>query len=716
MSAAPPKGSHGAGARRVRYAAQAALLALAITACCGFALVIAHRFPVVFDVTSTREHRLSARAERVLGSLPGPYEIVIVVNGAGLDPRAAQRTQDVLESMQRASRNLTVTTLDVSSAAGATDLDRTLTRLVSRYTGDFERHRKALAAVEGAATDMGADLSALSDSLLGASATVSGMDANAATLRAFLDRSAAFCRASMKDIADGVRDAAAQSRGSIGRTPVPAVDEAVRAARKPLAALLAEMPGMAESLGALAGSTATTVPEELRSRARSMLASAGSIRDAASRAVASLDDLPRLPIAAAARTLERQGAAIVIGPPGSPRGGITAVDASALFPARTGTGGPSPDTRARAEETVLSGIDAVSSADTPIVVLVHGEAVRIAPDYAPYLTTWAERLRSRGIDIVEWATALDAEAPSTTMLDPKHLRPVVYVAVPTAAGTRDGAGRMVKLAGKIRGLVEGGASVLVSVNVSELPTTGQADPMVEFLKPLGIEADTARPLLEQTPAPTGRVVSSDILTTDPKAEHAVSGAIRGLSLRLLWPVPLRLSEHAGVVIQPIVTIENRQGSIWAESEWMAFRRVPFDQRSSIANPPAPDSPRDDAKGPWTVAAAVERSVSAGGSPAVPQRVVVVGSNGWFFDEVAQAQTLVYGRPTLFSPANAELFDAGLAWLVRHDTAISVSAQAQVEALIPNLSAGALSAIRWGLIGGLPVLILLVGAVWRLVRG
>lgn len=96
--------------------------------------------------------------------------------------------------------------------------------------------------------------------------------------------------------------------------------------------------------------------------------------------------------------------------------------------------------------------------------------------------------------------------------------------------------------------------------------------------------------------------------------------------------------------------------------------------------------------------------------------MVVSSNGWFFDEIAQATANVDGRAQLQLPGNAELFEACVWWLAHQDDRVATSAQADAVTLIPPMSQAKLGAIRWGLIAGLPLLILLMGIVWRVVRG
>jgi hypothetical protein len=97
--------------------------------------------------------------------------------------------------------------------------------------------------------------------------------------------------------------------------------------------------------------------------------------------------------------------------------------------------------------------------------------------------------------------------------------------------------------------------------------------------------------------------------------------------------------------------------------------------------------------------------------------VVVGSNTWFRDDIADAAEMVDNRVRLINPGNSELFESSVYWLARQDQSIGASPEASAVPVIPSdLSTGALSAIRWMLIAGLPVVILLAGAVWRVVRG
>lgn len=704
-----------AGNRRARFAVRSVVLLAAITVICVLCGFLASRFAYRLDATATREHQLSERTRKVLNGLQGPHELVVLVNGAGLDLTAARRTQDVLDSFGRASPSLRVTTIDASSTKGIAEIDQLLARLSERFASESERTRRGVEASGTGLTGIAESLGQLSDSLLSAGKLVDPEATGGTTLQKFFTDAAAICRVSGQDLSKAGTTARQQLSAMIGQTRIPATDEAVRTLRQPMNGVLTQLKAIAESLEALSAPNAQNVSAAVQDSSRRLLPQTNAIRDELRRQSAAMDDLPKLPIASVARLIEHSSAALVIGPSGSATGssqGIAGVDVSSLFPARAASGEAAPDVRARTEDLLAGAIASISTRNAPIIVLTHGTASKLGPDY-PMFSRLVERLRLRGVDVVEWPVAVEPEMPSMTKVNPAGERPLVFVMLPATADSQETAARMLKLSAAVKKLINDGKSLLISLNPSATQSVGAPDPLAEFLTPLGITAKTGLPLLQQFTTPTGRVVSADLTIIDPHDGHAISSSIRGLGTVLLWPIPLMLNTSGSSRVMPIISVENQSSSIWGESEWSEFRRVPPAQRSSLVNPPAPDASRDDPRGPWTVAACVERPVS---STSPTQRIVVVGSNGWFFDEVAAATGTVNNRPTLLAPGNAELFEASVFWLAHEDERLAAGPQAGTASLIPPLSEGRLSAIRWALIAGLPLIILILGAVWRLVRG
>jgi hypothetical protein len=216
-----------------------------------------------------------------------------------------------------------------------------------------------------------------------------------------------------------------------------------------------------------------------------------------------------------------------------------------------------------------------------------------------------------------------------------------------------------------------------------------------------------------------RIVASprvDIL--DPHADHPISKSIKDLRLRLQWPVTITANNPAsGVVVQPLVTVPAAgDGTLWTESEWQQFYNGVGQKQGDytlIANPPTKDSARDgSAPGAgWTLALAAE--VNAAGR--ARQRLVVVGANGWFLDNLTNAQGTVDGRPMTFFPGNLQLLESSVSWLAGQDDQILRSASVAATPIIPALSTAQQSWLRWLLVLVLPALVLAVGAAYRVFR-
>lgn len=708
-------------ARRVRYVFQTLALLLAVSAVCVLAIVISDRFPRRLDVTSTREHQLSERTGQLLRTLTGDYEVVVAANFSTIEPAHARRTQDVLDNFVRTSPRLRTTIIDVASGDGLAKLDALLARLAERFKSELAAQSSGVSAARTRAAGVADDLSSLSQRLLDAIPTSPATEKDE-PLRRFLRDSAAVCRVSAEEITKAIEASTLNLGSPNARADELSSDERIGLIRRPLSEVLSQIGKIGDNLDAVARSSDTAiVPTDVRIRAGNAAQLSTAIRRNLGEMLANLDDLPRTPVGAVARLLERSSAAVVIGPPGAARGGVTSIDLSSIYPTRfvppSGVAAPASasatiDLRARTEELLAGAIASLAKTDAPIVVFVHGRNVRMAPEFAPVAAV-VDRLRLRGIDAAEWASGLDAEPPVLSTINPNGDRPVVYVLISMAPGNADDAARFSKLAAAGKSLIDQGKRLLVCGVPSTLPGTGQRDPMVEFLAPLGISVDTGRPLLRQIQTPRGRVVSPDLFITDPMGDHAVSQAVRGLTVYLPWAIPVRTSSAVapGVTITPMLVTDSAGGSIWAEAEFVGFLQTPAAQQPLLINPPSPGNALDDSSGPWTLAAGIERAVGT-----TLQRVIVVGCNRWMAGDVIGAEASVEGRTVPAYPGNMELLEASIGWLGGQEGAITRSAQALAVARIPPMSGETLTALRWSLIGGLPLLILLLGAIWRLVRG
>lgn len=756
-----------ASSRRARYLLQTSVLLLAITAVCMFVVLLATRHPMRFDVTATRSHALSPRTTRILDGLQAPHEILVTTNAATIDPAALERTTDVLTAFRRASPNVRVSLIDVGAGAGGTaergqaELDDALSRLGERYRTELTTGTTGIVQTAVAVRAAVPEITAIGDQLQRANDGIPETDENAAAIKRFLSDSATVARVSVTELTESANRAETLAKGTIPHTPIPPVDTALRTLRSPLSAYLQQIEQISEGTLAIANSTAKGVPPQAKNAAAPLATALQKHRDRIARLVLDLDQLPRTPLPEATRVLMSTSAALVIAPPPPATGaspansnaaslrGVTALDIQSILPLRMSIGGaagdplgadgtstPRPDLRFRAEELFAGALATLSTPNAPIVCIVHGapETERLAPEYKP-LGALVQRLALRGIDMVEWPAAAVNEPPTAAIasLDPMRSRPVVYIVVPTNALSGEaGAMRSKKLAEAVGKLVQTGKPVLFSFNPSNLPAIGQKDPMAEPLAPLGVSVDTGHPLLMRLTNPAAgagapaNIVTPDLFITRTDSEHAVAAAAQSLRTYLSWALPMVIDPTAqsasGTTITPLITIP-ADPKIWGESEWLGFRQTPASQRPMLVNPPMPDSSRDDQEGPWVVAAAIERplvgAMATGGSVAnKTQRLIAVGSNGWFFDEFTQvaAGADASGRALLRNPGNLELFDACVSWLAGQEDLIARSAEAQSVATIPDLSRSTLMTLRWALILGMPLAVLGLGVLWRLMRG
>jgi hypothetical protein len=716
-----------AAIRRTRFALQTVALVFAVTACCAFAGILADRFPKRFDATATREHQLSPRTQTLLGSLKDDYELVVAANFSTLDQQAARRTQDVLDNFSRTSPHVQTTIIDVSSARGLIDLDAVMTRLIERFRPQLDKQRDGLdRAAQSTATHVAA-LGALSGHLLAIRDSVKETDPSGPGLLRLFTDFAAKCRTSAEDLSKAQTAAKEAVAAAQAATRTPATDEAVAALRRPVSESLELTGKIGETLDAITRNTDDKLlSTEIRSQSRAPREEANALRTQIGQSLAAIDDLPRTPVGAVLRLLERTSAAIVIGPPSdNARKAVTSVELSAIFPAR-GPGeqdGTHIDLRARTEELLSGAIASLARDDAPIVVLVHDFGKALGASQLPQARN-LQPLALRGVDFAEWPAGIDSAPPtpqSLAQLDPAHKRPIVYIVLSAGGGTAEAVARYAKLIHATKQLIAEGRRVLVCTSPSTTQSLGQADPMAEALEPLGIKLDSGRPLLHQQTGPRGRVVSSDTIVTDPRTTHPIAQSLRGLATYIPWAIPIAVAGNGGPGVQPIMVVDSSSRDVWAESEWIGFSQVPYDQQSMLVDPPAPDPTHDDifgcwpASAPtgWPIAMAIERAGKADGAAT---RAIVIGSNKWMSSEIIGAESDVNGRRVPAYPGNAELLDACVHWLAGQDSLISTSATAQEIPRIPALADSTLTALRWGLIGGLPLLVLLLGAIWRLIRG
>ncbi|CAN5845792.1 hypothetical protein BH11PLA1_BH11PLA1_14290 [soil metagenome] len=737
---APRAAPTGARGHRGRYVFQALVVAFAATMVAGLLLVVAHdgRAMERFDLTATRAHELSPQTRAILNNLRGPTRLVIAANFAQGDRQSVRRLRDVDANFARASDRLTVDEIDTARPEGVTRFEALMSELVEMERPLIDRHaaavNTALEALESTAAVF--DKAALANERMTDSSVASvardtkQSDSERTATIDKLKSNSGKVNALLHQLSDQLRSARQRGTKSLGEmvegVNVPKLPEAAAAARAALAGTMSPLTRLADEAEKLGRGEGQGADAAVKEESAALAARLALARDRAARALAALDNLPPLRVLAIASTLRRTQAALVIGPAdAAPAGGaatglrVTALPIDELLPAPRllgdGTVAPALDQRKQAEARLAAALVAMTGRPRPLVVIVQGLQEAESSLLKP-LSKFVETLAFRGIDTTEWSAAREQAVPAPIAQALAANRPVVFIVFSMRARTTQEATQLGLLTKATQMLIDDGRNVLLNVSPSSTAAAGATDGMVSFLKPLGLEVLSGKPLLYQAQANARRTVSASAVLTTPEASSDISAPLEGLALLLPWCSPMRLTPAPGVKSEAIVR-ERASASVWAESEWQVFMETES-QRAAPSRLPALDSPSDDAGSAgapgehwWTLAAALERQTRG-----ERQRIVVVGSNVWLFDAYAAAVTNVQGQEAQAYPGNWELALGSINWLAGREELIARGTEAEAIATIPNLSDGQLSSLRWGLTLGVPMLVLLIGAALRVLRG
>lgn len=720
MSTSPTTGS-----RRWRFALMTTVLLLAVGASTVIANLLAQKFAHRIDVTETGEHHLAPQTSKLLDSLDKPYRVVIAADFRQIDPRARERVADILEKFSRRSTNVRSVLLDTASPEGVSNYDTLLRDLIQRDAAPINASLESMRKASAEMTAIAAELNTKAIPTMGylrdrfepiakADKTTGQADAKPAktgTYEALQQRIAAL-QALAKDLTESAKattEPLAWDPNS-GRPPEIAapqhrLSEAVSAGKKLLTTLAGELSAF---------SKADTLAADARGLAGAALRGIEKLRDRAAVVTDDLARLPKLDIVRLADALKAPAAVLIVGPEG-----IAAIDPVSLFPPGElldAGGAPLADMRRKGEDLLATAISSLRNPIKPIVVLMHGESNEFL-DRAPLLDRARQRLALRGIDMLEWATAVNPPAPDISQLDPKGVRPVIYAVFSPAAwtasdnGGTSGAERAAKLAGALDAIAESGRPILLSLNPSPMPSYGQKDPIASVLERFSLIADSGRPILKESITPKGRIAETDLTVLGSRGDHPISQALGKLPVLLPWSVGIAPLPGSTPTWSPICQVQ-ADASTWAESNWLGLRKTRREDRPLVPDQPVFDKDKDSNTGPWTVVAAAERKFGDNST----QRLLVVGSNDWFIDPVLSATTTVDGREVSLFPGNVELLESGVYWLAGQDDLIARSPAAQSAPIVQPLEHRAIVMLRVAFLAGIPLLILGLGLIYRAMFG
>lgn len=735
----PQRPTRSAKARR-----RGALVLTGVAAVAGLVAVVllnilSLRFSYRFDVTATNEQSLSPRTQRILDRVTEPVEIVIAADLTQADARVRTRLVDTLRDLERDNANIKSTIINVANDDGRAQFKGVVQRLAERDRDMLRDQTAAIELARGSGTAIAGYLNdQLSSALLEVRSGVSPGTPESDRFRQALEQAAALARNTARDLTD----AATRTQDFLAQTiegeAVPATDRARDALAQGIDASVSQMGRLVGVLRALSASADARGPAA--DAAAALVPDLERRRDQANVVLESLRTLKRPDVLRVADALRAGSAVIVIGPRRADASSVAAIDAQALLPDSAWVnqaGLAHADLARRSEELLSTALGALVSPTRPIVVFVHSDPQAIL-DRAPIIDLLRTRLNMRGVDTLEWFDAGNLPSPSIAALDPDRRRPVVYVVLPpdssaqaASSGGDTGLKRAKGLVTTLEALVDDGRNVLLSLNPSIAPSFGDTDPFALLLDRFGLSAETGRPIITESVATGGRIAMSDrVVQSRGEGElNPIPGAIKGLPVVLAWPIaisPKDAPADTRVLQHPLLTIA-ADDRTWGESQWLTFWQTPRQQRGAGVNAPRYD------KGPdmnepgnawnsvatarvtpkeWVVAVAAERSrIGSAG-----QRMVVVGANGWFMDAFTSQMLEVDGRHMPAYPGNVELFEAATMWLSGQDDLIAQSPSAMSAPIIKPLTERQVRDLRLALMLGMPLLVLILGAAYRLIRG
>jgi len=313
----------------------------------------------------------------------------------------------------------------------------------------------------------------------------------------------------------------------------------------------------------------------------------------------------------------------------------------------------------------------------------------------------AGRLRNVNFQVQQWNPAggsgpMGQPMPAGPPPEPEPGQKAVWIVLPTEPPnpmnpTAAGSGQQV--AGLFARRLEVGDAAMVMLGVSPRARFGSPDPLASTLTSWGITPQVDRMVLRQVVLPNHQKQASSRLNIDQwSTELPVTRALAGMPGVFVQASPLALGSgdgDDGLTVWPLVEVRGQD--LWTHRDLRSDQEPKLDPAT--------------AGGPFVIAAAAERD---------GHRLVVVADPAWATDQVTRMGP--QGMPAeIFGaafPANAELFVNSVYWLAGLDQLIAASPRAQDIRRVGPMTAAGLASLQWGLLLGMPLAIVLMGAgVW-----
>ena len=370
--------------------------------------------------------------------------------------------------------------------------------------------------------------------------------------------------------------------------------------------------------------------------------------------------------------------------------------------------GVRPEMTFLGEEKITGALVAMSLDDPPLVVFVAAGQMGALGPRGEYNRV-ARRLQDMNFEVREWSMVArpgpyGQPTPPGPPPEPKAGQRTVWIVPPVPAPDprrqqMPGANAASDVVSHLKKRLNAGDAVMVMVVKPQQPSFAMGDPVADLAKDWGVNPQVDRVVMRQIILQDRRTFTTPQMDVTRWAdEPAITKAISGMSGVFAWTSPLVIESDGSDGNRkawPLATVTGQ--GLWAETE-----QVLDPQKCK----PKPETAADS----FTIAAAIEQG---------DNRMVVVCDPIWATDEATGMGLGGRGTADIFGaryPANAELFVNSVLWLVKLDQLIAAGARKHDIPRIEDISPAKLTALRWTLMVGVPLAVVVAGiGVWLVRR-
>lgn len=703
--------------RRVMYGANVAILVVAVLAIVVIANYIGHRHLKRFDFTASGEHSLSPQTLNMLKKLDADIQITALVANGVSGSTLLERVDDKIKDYVRQSRRITYRTVDPASDKGK--YDQFVKGLLARFGDATEAYKAAFLEVKKLHQQLGQFAQAQTASIktLGPKLAPEEQRGDIAVLMRQVMIFLGQLDQDLKDVGGELDQALAQqtpdyraARSMVVSSPtISSLDQVSNVLKQILT-----------NFDRLINNPATSAA--LKDALLGMKLDYSKIQADCDRVNKQLSAIDTADYDNLRKNLGQENSVVIslaeykkeadpakdAAPKAEDKNrGVVVLPLTEIFPnlieAQLRGGEVRPEQGWKGEEAITSAILRLTfKHKTKIVFVNPGPQPVLMRGGQMSFASVADRLRKMNFEVVEWQPAGGGQqgAPPEPMPTAEPGQKLVLVSLPAPppdfrSGMGIGpAGPMAAEA--VKKQIESGQPAILFLATSNSFGIPQPEPMLDALKPFGINVEAARVVVTQDVAPNGRtLIRPQLPVSEWVGGHPISQAVRGLRGIVVQSMPIDVPAKApeGVKLWPLLKSPRET---WAESDVANLQQAKQDVSDPI--------------GPFTLAVAAEKGTG---------RLVVVTDPVWASDMVVQ-----YGRvrdmetgEAAYSdfPANAELFVNSVAWLAGVDDLIAAGARTLDVRRIGAVDRGSLIAIWWGLLAVLPLGCLGVGVMVWVVR-